>query len=141
MRWLRAWLPGLTLIVAAPPAGAAGLTPELDLGRPRATYQTFHAGLRRIEDLYRAYAAHRSNASQFALLRSVRRFGLRMFDLSHLPPATRDKHAPSAIGIMADIMLRLPAIRPKPSPARRRRPPPSCPRTGRSRGRSCAWSG
>ncbi|MBY0333078.1 MAG: mechanosensitive ion channel family protein [Acetobacteraceae bacterium] len=116
MRWLRAWLLGLTLIVAALPAGAAGLTPELDLGSPRATYQTFYAELRRVEELYRAYAAERSNAAQFALLRGVRRFGLRMFDLSHLPPATRDKHALSAIGIMADIMLRLPAIPPETIP-------------------------
>jgi MscS family membrane protein len=98
------------LLLAWPRPGAPALRPALDTSSPRATWETILAELPRLEAMYGDFAAHPTNATQLAMLRALLRLGSTVFDLSHVPPATRMKHAAAAVGYLADILLRLPPI-------------------------------
>lgn len=103
----------LLLALAAPMrAPAEGLLPELDTASPRALYQTFLAEVARIQALHGRYQAERTDRNQLVIFRAIQRLGSAAFDLSAVPPATRHKHAGSAVGYLADILHRLPPLDP-----------------------------
>lgn len=110
---LRLLILALLLAVALPVrAPAEGLQPELDTASPRALYRTFLAEVSRIQGLHDRYRAERTDRNQLAVFRAIHRLGTAAFDLSAVPPATRAKHAGSAVGYLADILHRLPPLDP-----------------------------
>ncbi len=116
MRRIRTWLLVLLALLATPAAGAQGLQPELDTSSPRAAYQTFTSEIERIAAEFVVFRADPTNERQLEIFRALVRLGTRLFDLSDLPPATRVKHATTAVGYMADILVRLPRIPPEQIP-------------------------
>ncbi len=111
-RWIGACLVTLAVLLQATPGATetGGLRPALDTSTPYATYHAFLTEARRIEALYNAYEARPTYEKQWDIGRAMLRGGPQLLDLSHLPPATRAKHAAVSLGFLADILNRLPDV-------------------------------
>lgn len=90
------------LALASPLAG-------LDTSSPRATYSTFERLGDRLADEYQAYRANKSEARAVAINSTAQQLR-RLFDLSEIPPATRNEASGSAAVMLEDILNRLPVI-------------------------------
>ncbi|MEQ8653584.1 MAG: mechanosensitive ion channel family protein [Kiloniellales bacterium] len=83
----------------------------LDTSSPRATYQSFLAEMKDLEELYTSYRRDKSAKAAEAVLDAVQR-GNQAFDLSEVPPATRSEVGTTAHALLYDILLRLPPVDP-----------------------------
>ncbi len=119
-RWvfLRVLLRVCLLLAGLTPGlqAAAALLPELDTSTPQATVASFRAEARRVEALFVAYLAAPSAAGEAALTTPLVRVGREMLDLRDAPPAMRLKHGVMAIGLLVDILNRLPELDPASPP-------------------------
>ncbi|HTI01502.1 MAG TPA: mechanosensitive ion channel domain-containing protein [Acidisoma sp.] len=120
-------IPGLILCESAaqaaesaPVAAAAPIMRDdplepLDTSSPSATYQSFLQQTARVQALFVTYLRHKTIAGEKELVLTARRTG-RLFDLSNIAPALRDKMGASATMYLADILHRLPEISPSAIP-------------------------
>lgn len=100
---------GLMLAMGLAPAAADNPLAPLDTSSPSATFASFTSQARLIEDHARDYLADKTPAKARRLERDVGRLR-NLFDLSHVPPATRVKTGAAAFGLLVDILARLPEV-------------------------------
>jgi len=110
VRMVRGGICVLAILCLAWPCTASSLLPQLDLSTPRSVYATLIAERDRAEALFIVYR-NRPTVETFAdLTQRLIRLGMNVFDLSHLPPATAPKEGVAALGVLADILNRLPPV-------------------------------
>src|SRR5690348_15839060 len=101
----------LSVVLAALPAIADTTNPlqPIDTSSPSSTFQSFMSEAGKIESEYTDYLANKTAAKAAALVFSVNRMR-RLFDLSPLAPAIREKAGGAAFGYLVDILARLPEV-------------------------------
>lgn len=98
----------LIVILIGRPAPASPLAGP-DTSSPRATYSSFELLGDRLADEYQAYRANKSGSRAVAISSTAQQLR-RLFDLSEIPPATRNEAGGSAAVMLEDILNRLPEI-------------------------------
>lgn len=102
-------------------AGATTLTDANHLlapvnrATPSETYDSFIAGTKRLEELYKSYTQEKSFDNLYELRYQFDRLR-RLLDLSEVPSANRVKVGNAAITYISDILVRLPPVDPSTIP-------------------------